>query len=177
MDDTSALFARLRERDITAFEVLYDRYHRLVFGIAQRILGEPAAAEDLVQSVFLKLWTAPDSYRAGNFAAWIARVARNQALDVVRSKAVRAIDEMPADLPLEGTVDDVVFARLDGARVRSALGALPDDQRIPIELGFFGGITHEQIARQLDVPLGTIKTRIRSGLRRMRLALETQVAR
>jgi len=177
VDDNLGLFARLRERDINAFEVLYDRYHRLVFGIAHRMLGEPAAAEDLVQSVFLKLWSTPDVFRAGNFGAWISRVTRNQALDILRSKAMRAIDEMPADIPSEGTVDEVVFARIDGARVRDALRALPDDQRIPIELGFFGGITHEQIAEQLNVPLGTIKTRIRSGLRRLREGMQAQVLR
>jgi RNA polymerase sigma-70 factor (ECF subfamily) len=177
VDDTVRLIAGLRERDITAFEVLYDRYHRLVYGIAQRILGDSSAAEDLVQSVFLKLWSSPAAFRDGNFGAWIARVARNQALDVLRSKAARAVDEMPADLPLEGTIDDVVFARIDGDRVRAALLALPEDQRVPIELGFFGGITHEQIAQKLDVPLGTIKTRIRTGLRRMRTQLDTQVAR
>lgn len=176
MDDTVRLIAGLRERDITAFEVLYDRYYRLVFGVAKRILGDPTAAEDLVQTVFLKLWSTPSAFRDGNFGAWIARVARNAALDVLRSKAARAVDEMPADMPLEGTVDEVVFARIDGDRVRQALLALPEDQRIPIELGFFGGITHEQIAQKLDVPLGTIKTRIRTGLRRMKTRLEAPVA-
>jgi len=177
VDDTSGLVARLRERDVSAFEVLYDRYHRLVFGIAHRILGDPAGAEDLVQSVFLKLWSAPDAYRAGNCGAWISRVARNQALDVLRSRSVRAVSEIPADLPLEGAVDDAVLARIEGDRVRDALKSLPDEQRIPIELGFFSGVTHEQIAAKLDVPLGTIKTRIRSGLRRMRSDLEARVAR
>lgn len=163
--------------DEREFEVLYDRYHRLVYGIAHRMLGEQAAAEDLVQSVFLKVWSAPDLFRSGNFGAWIARVTRNRALDVLRSKATRAVDEMPADLPVDETVDDVVFARIDGARVRDALRSLPDEMRIPIELGFFGGITHEQIAEQLSTPLGTIKTRIRTGLRRLRERMEAQVAR
>jgi RNA polymerase sigma-70 factor (ECF subfamily) len=175
VDDTARLVALIRERDISAFEELYDRYHRLVFGIAQRILGDPNGAEDLTQAVFLKLWSAPQAYRAGNFGAWLARVTRNQALDVVRSKAARSVDEMPAELALEGSVDDEVFARIDGARVREALRSLPEDQRVPIELGFFGGITHEQIAAKLDVPLGTVKTRIRSGLRRLRTDLEARV--
>ncbi len=176
MDETTRLIAGLRERDITAFEVLYDRYHRLVFGVAQRILGDATSAEDLVQGVFLKLWSSPEAFREGNFGAWIARVARNAALDVLRSKAVRAVDEMPADLAVEGTIDDVVFARIDGDRVRRALSELPDDQRVPIELGFFGGITHEKIAERLDVPLGTVKTRIRTGLRKLRTQLEARVA-
>jgi RNA polymerase sigma-70 factor, ECF subfamily len=177
VDDTSGLVARLRERDVSAFEVLYDRHHRLVFGIAHRILGDPAGAEELVQSVFLKLWSAPDAYRAGNFGAWISRAARNQALDVLRSRSVRAVSEIPADLPLEGAVDDAVLARIEGDRVRDALKSLPDEQRISIELGFFSGVTLEQIAAKLGVPLGTIETRIRSGLRRMRSDLEARVAR
>ena len=168
---------RLRARDPVAFEQLYDAYHRLVFGIALRMLSDTTMAEDLTQSVFLKLWTSPESFRDGNFAAWLSRVTRNRALDVIRSRSSRPETEIPADVPMDGTIDDLVFAKIDSQRVRSALAALPAEQRSPIEMGFFGGITHEEIARRTGIPLGTIKTRIRSGLRRLRGDLQGAVSR
>jgi RNA polymerase sigma-70 factor (ECF subfamily) len=168
---------RLRARDAAAFERMYDAYHRLVFGIALRMLSDTTMAEDLTQSVFLKVWSSPDSFREGNFAAWLARVTRNRALDVLRSRAARSEAEIPADIAMDGTIDDVVFARIDSQRVRSALAALPEEQRSVIEMGFFGGITHEEIARRTGIPLGTIKTRIRSGLRRLRGDLQGAVSR
>ncbi len=125
-------------------------------------------AEDITQSVFLKLWSAPDAFRDGNFSAWISRVTRNRVLDLLRSRSAKPAAEIPTDLPAEGSLDDDVFARLDAQRVRSALAGLHEDQRSLIEMGFFGGITHDEIARRTGIPLGTIKTRIRTGLRRMR---------
>jgi RNA polymerase sigma-70 factor (ECF subfamily) len=166
---------RVRERDVEAFEVLYDSYHRLVYGIAFKMLQDRMAAEDLTQAVFLKVWSAPEAFAGGNFGAWIGRVARNRALDVLRSRAVRSEAELPADVALEGALDDAVFANIDRQRVRSALTALPAEQRQPIELGFFGGVTHEEIARRTATPLGTVKTRIRSGLRKLRDTLEAYV--
>jgi RNA polymerase sigma-70 factor (ECF subfamily) len=168
---------RLRARDPEAFEELYDAYHRLVFGIALRMLSDTTMAEDLTQSVFLKLWTSPESFRDGNFAAWLSRVTRNRALDVIRSRSSRPETEIPSDVPMDGTIDDLVFAKIDSQRVRSALAALPAEQRSAIEMGFFGGITHEEIARRTGIPLGTIKTRIRSGLRRLRGDLQGAVSR
>jgi RNA polymerase sigma-70 factor (ECF subfamily) len=167
--------ARVRERDSSAFEALYDGYHRLVFGIALSMLAEPRAAEDLTQSVFLKIWSAPDAYATGNFGAWLSRITRNRALDVLRGRAARPEDELPVDVPLDVTTDEIVFARLDGQHVRRALDRLPAEQRQAIELGFFGGITHEEIARRTATPLGTVKTRIRSGLRKLRESLQTSV--
>jgi len=168
---------RLRERDTAAFEQLYDAYHRLVFGIALRMLGDATMAEDLTQSVFLKLWSVPDSFREGNFGAWLSRVTRNRALDVLRSRSARIEDEIPVDIPVEGSIDETVFAAIDSQMVRSALAALPPEQRSPIEMGFFGGITHDEIAKRTGVPLGTIKTRIRTGLRRLRGELQGSVSR
>jgi RNA polymerase sigma-70 factor, ECF subfamily len=173
--DADRLMARVRERDVTAFEAVYDGFHRLVYGIAFKMLGDPSAAEDLAQAVFLKVWSSPEAFGGGNFGAWIARVTRNRALDVLRSRATRPETEMPADIPLEGSLDESVFARLDGERVRSALAALPDEQRRPIELGFFGGMTHDEIARRSELPLGTVKTRIRAGLKKLRVSLEGSV--
>ncbi|MBD5654183.1 MAG: sigma-70 family RNA polymerase sigma factor, partial [Candidatus Eremiobacteraeota bacterium] len=177
MDETGRLMAGVRERNVAAFEAIYDTYHRLVYGIALKMLQDAMAAEDLTQAVFLKIWSQPDSFVTGNFGAWIARVTRNRALDTLRSRALRAEGEMPLDVALEGALDEFVFSRIDGERVRLALNSLPDEQRSPIELGFFGGITHEEIAPQTSTPLGTVKTRNRAGLRKLRSALETSVAR
>jgi RNA polymerase sigma-70 factor, ECF subfamily len=166
---------RVRARDAGAFETIYDDYHRLVYGVAMRMLGDATAAEDVTQAVFLKVWSSPDLFRGGNFTAWIARVTRNRALDVLRSRDAQEKSELPESLPETETLEDVAFANLDASLVRSALETLPPEQREPIELGFFGGITHEEIARRTGTPLGTIKTRIRMGLRKLRSALEGAV--
>jgi RNA polymerase sigma-70 factor (ECF subfamily) len=174
-DDADVLMSRVRERDADAFELLYDMHHRLVYGVALRILGDGGAAEDVTQTVFLKVWNSPNLFRGGNFAAWIVRVTRNRALDVLRGRAVRNETELPEALPENEAMEEAAFARIDAERVRTALASLPPEQREPIELGFFGGITHEEIARRSDTPLGTVKTRIRSGLRKLRSALDEAV--
>lgn len=158
-----------------AFEALYDAHHRVVYGVALRVLGDAYGAEDVTQTVFLKLWNSPELFHGGNFGAWIVRVARNRALDVLRSRTTRNEGELPEALPEEEAIEDVAFSHIDAARVRAALAGLPPEQREPIELGFFGGITHEEIARRCNIPLGTIKTRIRSGLRKLRSVLEEPV--
>lgn len=166
--------ARVRARDSAAFESLYDAHHRLVYGIAARILNDTSAAEDVTQSVFLKIWSSPERFEAGNFSGWIARVARNQALDVLRRKS-RPEAELTEAIPDSDLLEERAFADLDAAAVRNALAQLPAEQREPIELGFFGGITHAEIAQRTGIPLGTIKTRIRTGLLRLRSALEGAV--
>lgn len=171
------LMERVRSRDVAAFESLYDGYHRLVFGIALRMTSDATMAEDITQSIFLKIWTAPETFRDGNFPAWLSRVTRNRVLDVLRSRGNRPTEEIPVDLPAESAIEDVVFSRIDAQRITSVLGSLSDEQRVPIEMGFFAGVTHEEIARRTGIPLGTIKTRIRAGLRRMREALQEPVSR
>jgi RNA polymerase sigma-70 factor (ECF subfamily) len=158
-----------------AFEALYDAHHRIVYGVAFRILGDTYGAEDVLQSVFLKLWNSPELFRGGNFGAWIVRVTRNRALDVLRSRTTRNEGELPEALPEEETIEDVAFSHIDAQRVRAALAALPAEQREPIEMGFFDGITHEEISRRSNIPLGTIKTRIRTGLRKLRAVLDQAV--
>lgn len=166
---------RVRARDAGAFEGLYDQYHRLVYGVAFRVLSDAPAAEDVTQAVFLKVWSDPALFREGNFAAWIARIARNRAYDIVRSRALHVQTELPEAMPVEDAVEETALAHISGERVRAALSALPPEQRRPIELGFFGGVTHEQIARATGLPLGTVKTRIRTGLRRLRAVLQETV--
>jgi RNA polymerase sigma-70 factor, ECF subfamily len=175
MEDANRLMERVCARDADAFEVLYDEYHRLVYGLAFRMLSDPGMAEDVTQAVFLKIWSAPSVFRGGNFAAWIARVTRNRTLDLLRSRASRPEDELSDAMPVDDALEDTALAHLDAERVRDAMGHLPPEQREPIELGFFGGITQEAIARRTGVPLGTVKTRMRTGLRKLRGILEEAV--
>ena len=165
------LMMRVRERDSHAFEALYDRYHRLVYGLALRMLGETVGAEDVTQTIFLKIWSAPERFESGNFPGWIVRMTRNRCLDLLRSKS-RNHDELPLDALSDDVLEEQAFADLDAQRVRSAIAQLPANEREPIELGFFAGFTHEEIARRCGAPLGTVKTRIRTGLRRLRSALD-----
>jgi RNA polymerase sigma-70 factor (ECF subfamily) len=177
VQDAGRLMARVRERDTAAFEALYETHQRLVYGVAMRMLDDASAAEDVVQSVFLALWNRPDSFREGNFTAWIGRVARNRCLDILRARKVRNEDAMAVDVAGDCALDDEIFARLDGDRVRAALASLPEEQRKPIEMGFFEGVTHDEIARRTGIPLGTIKTRIRTGLHKLRDQLQGAVVR
>jgi RNA polymerase sigma-70 factor (ECF subfamily) len=162
--------ARVRARDAAAFETLYDAHHRLVYGVAMRMLGDVAAAEDVTQSVFMKIWSAPQLFESGNFPGWLVRITRNRALDVLRSKSYRH-EELPEAQPTDEMLEETAFAHIDADRVRAALAQLPAEQRELIEMGFFSGVTHEEMARRTGIPLGTIKTRIRAGLRRLRSTL------
>jgi len=100
------LLSRLRDRDSTAFELLYDRYHRLVYGIALRMLGDAATAEDVTQSVFVSLWRSPEEFRGGGrFGAWLSRVARNRSLDILRARS-QGQTEISADVPVEESVEN-----------------------------------------------------------------------
>jgi len=151
---------------------LYDRYSAPVYSVALRVLADAAAAEDVLQEVFLQLWRNPRRFDAsrGNLCAWLAVIARNRAIDQLR----RRHPEQPAeeiviavDAELETTADRSRAAD----KVRSALAAIPAEQRTALELAYFQGLTHAEIATQTGQPLGTIKTRIRTGLLAIRKAL------
>jgi RNA polymerase sigma-70 factor (ECF subfamily) len=168
-------------RDVQAFETLYDRYGDLVFSVAVRVVGDAALAEDAVQDVFLRLWRRPDSYTIdrGRFLTWLLSVARNRAIDERRSRGRRQKHEMyPADPPVEDRVfdeeDDPALAAVladEREAIRGAMATLPAEQRQAIELAYFGGLTQQEISSQLGQPLGTVKTRIRLGMQKLRVAL------
>jgi RNA polymerase sigma-70 factor (ECF subfamily) len=174
------LAALIAARNEIAFRILYDRYADLVYGVAMRVLADPAAAQDVVQDVFLRYWRFPASFDAGRgrFMSWMLSVARNRAVDEVRSRGRRRLHETP---PAEGADDPVDESAIDPARlavlsaerqeIRAALSQLPNEQREAIELAYFGGLTQQEIAEQLSTPLGTIKTRVRLGMRKLRFAL------
>jgi RNA polymerase sigma-70 factor (ECF subfamily) len=153
---------------------LYDRYGRLVYSLALRIVRDAGDAEDVTQDVFVQAWRQADRFdtERGSVAAWLLSVTRARAIDLLRRRRVRP---QPADSPaIADTSDDapgqdvrLEWAERAGA-VRAALDSLPFVQRLAIELAFFEGLTHNEIAEQLEVPLGTVKSRVRQGLLRLR---------
>jgi RNA polymerase sigma-70 factor, ECF subfamily len=175
MDEPTLILQRVAGGDFAAFESLYDQYHRLVYSIAIRILENEAWAEDVTQNVFTKIWADPQNFRGGNFSGWLARLTRNRTIDFMRSRQLRPESQLPDVLGFGSALNGEVFANIDGDRVRSALRELPEEQRSLIMLGFFSGVTHEELAWRTGVPLVTVKKRIRSGLKKLRVALEGYV--
>jgi RNA polymerase sigma-70 factor (ECF subfamily) len=178
------LMARLARRDIKAFEALYDRYGTLVYSTALRVVGDVQLAEDIAQEVFLRIWRRPDHYlpERGRFVTWLLSVARNGAVDQTRTRGRRrrhetAGDESARDLPADEGRDPALMAQLADERqkVRQALAGLPPEQRRVIETAYYGGYTQQEIATMLNQPLGTVKTRIRLGMQKLRVALEPEV--
>ena len=169
--DDAALIARMRAGDQSAMADLYDRYSGVVYGVALRVLASTAAAEDVVQEVFLQLWRKPQAFDAGRgrLAPWLAVIARNRAIDHLRKRP--AEDDIDA-LSISTGVDleDDAAQKLAVEKVRGVLALLPQDQRKALEMAYFEGMTHTEIAGKTGDPLGTVKTRIRSGLLALRKA-------
>jgi RNA polymerase sigma-70 factor (ECF subfamily) len=172
------LMPLVHDGDARAFEVVFDRHVDAAFSLAYRMCGRRGAAEDVVQEAFLSLWRSGARYdrTRGSVRSWILGVVRNRTIDSFRRDTVRTGHDVQADQTVENlpAVDDVAgeAQRRDDARqVRTALGELPDEQRRVIELAFFGGFTHTQIADMLELPAGTVKGRMRLGLMKLRTAL------
>jgi RNA polymerase sigma-70 factor (ECF subfamily) len=169
--DDAALIARLRGGDESAMADLYDRYSAIVYGVALRVLRDTTAAEDVLQEVFLQLWRRPLVFDAGRgrLAPWLAVIARNRAIDLVRKRPHEEdIDELPISTGVN--LEDASAQRLAVEKVRGVVAGLPPDQRKALEMAFFEGMTHTEIARKTGEPLGTVKTRIRSALMAVRKA-------
>jgi RNA polymerase sigma-70 factor, ECF subfamily len=161
-----------------AFEAVYDRHADAAFSLAYRMCGQRALAEDVVQEAFLSLWRSGARYDRGrgSVRTWVLGVVHNRAIDALRRRTVYDRGRVSEDGIEERLVaperTDVEAARRDEAReVRDALRQLPDEQCRVIELAYFGGLTHVEIASMLDTPVGTVKGRMRLGLAKMRMAL------
>ena len=162
-----------------AFRVIYDRHSSAAFSLAYRMVGRRGPAEDVVQEAFVSLWRAGDRFDAGrgSLRTWVLGIVRNRAIDGLRRSTVhdsrRASDEGIAErLVAPESTEREVVRRDEAAGVRAALGALPPDQLKVIELAYFGGFTHTEIADILDTPLGTVKGRMRLGLQQLRGVIE-----
>jgi RNA polymerase sigma-70 factor (ECF subfamily) len=167
------LVTRIVHRDEGAFAAIYDRYSRVVYSIALHVVRDAAIAEDILHDIFLNLWRSPQQFDGarGKLAPWLAVIARNRAIDWIRKQHPQedlSEVQLVADEDLAGDVERKSAIE----RVRAVLNALPEKQRMALELAFFRGLTHTDIAAQEGVPLGTIKTRIRTALLSIRRALE-----
>jgi RNA polymerase sigma-70 factor (ECF subfamily) len=169
--------------DEQALGALYDRYGRLIFSMALRITGDRLTAEEVTQDVFQVVWQQTAAFRpsAGTVAAWITGITRHRAIDRIRSQRHKARqrdtqidDAMAAVLSDNSSVENDAVLRSD---IRAALGDLPAEQRNVIELAYYGGLTTVEIASSMGTPVGTVKTRLRLGLSRLRAALLPGFAR
>ena len=169
--DDASLLAELQSGNQPAMATLYDRYSRLVYSVALRVLREPTAAEDVLQEVFMQLWRNPDSFTAarGALGAWLAVVARNRSIDVLRRRrTATSVDDLPLVAP--GNLADEAERNTLMRRARASIQQLPREQRKTLEMAFFDGLTHSEIAEMTGDPLGTVKTRIRTALLSVRKA-------
>ncbi|MEN3360382.1 MAG: hypothetical protein V7637_4364 [Mycobacteriales bacterium] len=177
------LVSRLAAGDPRAMEELYDRYSRPAYSLARRITGEAVFAEEVVQEVFLALWRDPAKYdpARGGFASWLLAATHHKAVDAVRreqtvrrrrAQAAEEADWFETAIADTPTIEDTVWTGLRGAQVRKALGTLPTPQREALTLAYFGGYTQREIAAMTGIPLGTVKTRMLAGMRRLRALLD-----
>jgi len=174
------LISLARTGNAEAFAALYDRHSRSAYSLAYRMMGERQSAEDLVQDVFLKVWRNSGSYRAerGSVRTWILSIVHNRGVDHLRSTASRRRTqdkveaESPKSQPSEAFAETWRNSQRD--QVREALNTLPGEQLKILELAYFSGYTHVEIAGLLDLPLGTVKGRMRLGLKKVKDFFDSQ---
>lgn len=176
----AALIERIAAADEQALAALYDSTSRYVYGLLLRITGDAAVAEDIALEVYMQVWRTAESYQAsrGSAMAWLVMMARSRGLDWVRSKAGRRakqespIDERPSPIEPGASAEAAVLDDERARVVREAMAELPAPQRSAIELAFYQGMSHSEIAAHTKTPLGTVKARIRNGMLHLRGALE-----
>jgi RNA polymerase sigma-70 factor (ECF subfamily) len=172
------LITKLAQQDVGALEALYDRYGKVAFALAYRIVGDRGAAEDVVQDAFVSVWRQSGSYRRerGSARTWLMSIVHHRSIDKLRSSAGAAstvpLDEVPENHAPGGGVWRDVWAGLRGDMVRDALSRLPAEQKKSIELAYFSGYTQTEIAQLMGVPLGTVKGRMRIGLQKLKSMLD-----
>jgi RNA polymerase sigma-70 factor (ECF subfamily) len=166
------LIAAVRSGDEDGMAQLYDRYSGIVYSVALRVLGDTGAAEDVLQEVFMQLWRTPAAFDSarGSLGAWLVVIARNRAIDALRKRRPESdVEEVVISLPCH--LDDETARKQLIERVRAAMSGMPQEQSAALDMAFFQGLTHTEIARSTGEPLGTIKTRIRSALMTLRKAV------
>jgi len=177
--DDRALLEQIAGGDTVALGFLYDRYGSTAFGLAMRVLHDPGVAEEVVQDAFLNAWRRAGSYRPdrGEPRTWLLSIVHHRAIDRVRGASGRRSELDLADAPELADRADVwreAWAGIERETILRALAGLPEEQREAIELAFFGGLTHAEVAERLGEPLGTVKGRIRLGLTKLRTVLQGQ---
>ena len=178
--EDQALLAKIVGHQPEALSVLYDRYGRLLFSVAYHLVGNQQSAEEITLDVFRRVWEKADSYRAdrASVRTWLTSMTRNRAIDLLRREGVRPEHNSIglADLTVEPYTDGnspeaAVSRQMQKQKVHAALAQLPQEQQEVLILAYFGGYSHSQIATQLEMPLGTVKTRIRLGMQKLRHVL------
>ena len=172
-EDDAELLARVQRGDERAMAVLFDRYSKIVYSVSLRVLRDTASAEDVMQEIFMQIWRNPNSFVAakGSLGGWLSVVARNRSIDTLRRKRPsEQVEEM--NLPSSTNLADEAERSILMERARAAVLLLPVEQRKTLEMAFFDGLTHSEIAEMTGDPLGTVKTRIRSGLLTLRKAFQ-----
>jgi RNA polymerase sigma factor (sigma-70 family) len=167
----------LRARDKSAFEYLYDRYSSAIYSVVLKVIRTEAVAEEVLQDVFLKFWNRIDTYDSekGKLFTWMLNIARNQAIDRTRSK------ELSKSRKTDGIENFVNNSRtstgeessVDAIGLKEVLGKLPQDQQFVVEYLYFRGYSHSELAEEFNIPLGTVKTRLRLAMQQLRLILST----
>jgi len=178
------IIAKLRAGEGWAMSVLYDRYARLVFSLSLRILNDRGAAEETVQEVFVKVWKRCREYdtERGKFSSWLTGIAHNHAIDELRRRRVRPSASEGDDDAMDSVVDDtpapldLALQSLERRRIVDALKEIPGEQRRAIEMAYFEGFTQQEISGKLGEPLGTVKTRMRLGMQKLKTLLEEPAA-
>jgi RNA polymerase sigma-70 factor, ECF subfamily len=172
----SALVVEVAEGNEHALTRLYDRTNRIVYGLALRILGDSLAAEDVTLEVYLQIWRIANTYDPGRgtVSSWLVALTRSRAIDLLRSRQARgatleqSLEEVPAPLDLRSDPEQLSIEVAQAQMVQNCLKELPVDQRQAIELAYFSGLSHTEIAIHTGLALGTVKTRIRLGMARLR---------
>ncbi len=176
--DDASLLKRIARAESEALSELYDRYHRLIFSIALNSVGDGALAEEITLDIFMRVWQKAGTYREerASVATWLTRMTRNRSIDMLRRRGARREHLRVGwaevqDAPASGNPETATEQRLEQERVRAAIAELPPEQREVLALAYFQGYTHREIAGVLGLPLGTIKTRIRLAMQKLRRAL------
>jgi RNA polymerase sigma-70 factor (ECF subfamily) len=183
----TSLLAAVAEGDVAAFEQLYDRHAPLLYATLLRILSNPEDAKEVLQEAFVKAWNDATRYdpSRGSEVAWLISIARSRGIDRIRSRRVRGDREKDAArdnsiraAAVEGlAADSAIVASEEQRAVRAALAEIPDAQRQALEMAYFDGLSQSEIAEKLGMPLGTIKTRMQLGMRKMRESLRESLNR
>jgi len=174
IDGDVNLLSRVQRGDEQAMAALYDRYSKVVYSVALRVLRDPAAAEDVLQEIFMQIWRNPDSFIAtrGSLGGWLAVVSRNRSIDALRRKRpMDSVEDVALASPCN--LGDEAERNVMMERARLVIQKLPAEQRKTLEMAFFDGLTHSEIAEITGDPLGTVKTRIRSALLTLRKAFQS----
>ena len=176
-DGEALLLARIARGDGAAFEDLYDRYSRAVYSLAVRLSGNAQAAQEITQEIFLGIWSGARDFdpQRGSARSWVLSLAHHKSVDAVRRLRLRVMEPLTeAGVPNPPHTPDIVeeaIRTVERASVREALRALSHEQREAIVLAYYGGYTQQEIAGRLGIPLGTVKTRVRDGMLRLRTML------